>query len=306
MKLELSSELMGFQTMPEIVELDCLMPNGCLISLNCSREQTLADIKSKVWHEAKLLSKRIPSIMKLKPPENYAFMSVSQEAKDVEFFDYSKRLCDLNLAFMFFKLVEIEGDMEEKAFNSDLAKATGLYVNELDGESSLKGNGEISDFRLELFFLLRDHLVKSCEKSQQLDILTDILNCSYSPNLELDASLLDPTGLLTNNVHKISLGSDSNKLDINIHVLEVGQSEYLTYNLKNIPFQLTPIDLVSIIIRTKLEQQGSMNAHDTNESVEKFKHLYVLNVCGCDEIFFGDKHTIGSYKVCFWTLKFFK
>lgn len=27
-----------------------------------------------------------------------------------------------------------------------------------------------------------------------------------------------------------------------------------------------------------------------------YKNLYMLNVCGCDEIFYGDKHKIGAYK----------
>jgi hypothetical protein len=299
MRLQISNDLTGFQSMPEQIELDFLMPNACLITLKCSRDQTLSDVRDKLWYEAKLLSKRVPSIMKLKPAEHYTFASVSQDAKDVEFFDYSKRLCELNLGFMFFKLVEIEGNMDEKAYNADLAKATGLYVNELDRESNLVSNSEMSDLRAELFNLLRSHLTKSNEKEQELDVLMEILNISYNPNLELDVSLLDSTGFITRDVRGMSLTgpAEINRLTINVHVLEVGQSEYLTYNLKNIPFELTPTDLVSIIIRNKLEHPGSMSKQEVNEAVERFKHLYVLNVCGCDEIIYGSKHTIGSYKV---------
>jgi phosphatidylinositol-4,5-bisphosphate 3-kinase len=49
-------------------------------------------------------------------------VSVTQEAKNLEYYDEKKRICDLKLFHPFFKLVEAQGDLEEKSLNSDISK----------------------------------------------------------------------------------------------------------------------------------------------------------------------------------------
>jgi hypothetical protein len=69
--------------------------------------------------------------VKLKQMDSYLLVSVGQEAKLVEYYDYSKRLCDLKLFYTFFKIIEIEGDLQEKTFNSDLSKCWLKKVKQL-------------------------------------------------------------------------------------------------------------------------------------------------------------------------------
>jgi hypothetical protein len=49
-------------------------------------------------------------------------MSVSNEAKCVEFYNVEERICDLKLFHLFFKLVEPKGDLEDHLLDSNISK----------------------------------------------------------------------------------------------------------------------------------------------------------------------------------------
>lgn len=100
--------------------LDFLLPNGLVITLEFARETTLDDVRQRVWSEAKKL-RPAAWLNKLKPAENYLLVSVTHDAKCVEYYDYSKRLCDLKLFYTFFKVVEIQGNLQEKTYYSYLS-----------------------------------------------------------------------------------------------------------------------------------------------------------------------------------------
>ena len=95
------SELWGHSSMPEIVYIDCLLPNGILITIQCQREITLRQLKTKVWEESKTYS--FINNQQLKHADNYVFVSVTQDAKIVEYYDDEKRICDLKLFYVLFK-----------------------------------------------------------------------------------------------------------------------------------------------------------------------------------------------------------
>ena len=44
-----SGELWGCNLMPELIYVDCLLPNGILIPLNCRRDASLETIKEELW-----------------------------------------------------------------------------------------------------------------------------------------------------------------------------------------------------------------------------------------------------------------
>lgn len=110
-------------TVSSSIGLDFLMPNGLLLTLEFARETSLEDVRVRVWSEAKKMRTNLSSsaIEKLKPVENYLLVSVTQDAKAVEYYDYSKRLCDLKLFYTFFKVVEIQGNLQEKTYYSNLS-----------------------------------------------------------------------------------------------------------------------------------------------------------------------------------------
>lgn len=107
-------------SVPVSICLDFLLPNGLFITLEMSREALLSDVRARVCDEAKKCQPAA-CIVRLKSPEHYLFVSVTQDAKTVEYYDYSKRLCDLQLFYTFFKLVEVQGDLQEKTYNSSLS-----------------------------------------------------------------------------------------------------------------------------------------------------------------------------------------
>jgi hypothetical protein len=76
-------------------------------------------VRNKVWQ---VLEKQVDLGPELKSPDNYVFSSVDLDANLVEYYDYSKKLSELKLFNYFFKLVESQGNIEEKLFNSHLSK----------------------------------------------------------------------------------------------------------------------------------------------------------------------------------------
>ncbi len=47
-----SGELWGHHLMPQAVLVDCLLPNGVIVPLQCYRESPLAKVKADLWKEA--------------------------------------------------------------------------------------------------------------------------------------------------------------------------------------------------------------------------------------------------------------
>ena len=60
----------------------------------------------------------------------YIFVSITQDAEKEEFYDESRRLCDLRLFQPILKLVEPEGNLDEKIANSEISQAMGIHTND--------------------------------------------------------------------------------------------------------------------------------------------------------------------------------
>lgn len=111
-----SGELWGHHVMPPMIVVDCLLPNGVLIPLSCMRDAPLNTIKSKLvfmvfglifllllscilfatgdlWRAAK----KYPLASLLGDASSYIFISITYDAEHEEFYDESRRLCDLRL-----------------------------------------------------------------------------------------------------------------------------------------------------------------------------------------------------------------
>lgn len=113
-----SGELWGLHLMPSQVDVDCFLPTGILVPLRCNRNATLESIKTDLWAEAK----KFPFHTKLLNPTCYIFVSITQEAEREEFFDETRRLCDLRLFLPWLKVVEPEGNRDEKKLNYEIGK----------------------------------------------------------------------------------------------------------------------------------------------------------------------------------------
>lgn len=92
-----------------------------------------------MWREAQ----NYPLFHILQDPSCYIFVSITQDAETEEFYDETKRLCDLRLFQPILKLVEPKGNIEEKKLNFDIGSAIGVPVHEFDDVK----DGEILEFR---------------------------------------------------------------------------------------------------------------------------------------------------------------
>ena len=102
--------------MPSQIDVDCLLPTGIIVCMRCNRDATLQSIKTDLWKEAK----KQPLFHLLSDLSSYIFVSITQDAEREEFYDETRRLCDLRLFQPMLKLVEPKGNREEKMLNSEI------------------------------------------------------------------------------------------------------------------------------------------------------------------------------------------
>lgn len=100
-----SGELWGHHFMPQLIQVDCLMPNGVIVALKSYRDYSLNQIKMDLWKEAR----NYPLYHLLQDPTTYIFVSVTLDAEREEFYDENRRLCDLRLFQPVLRLVEPKG-----------------------------------------------------------------------------------------------------------------------------------------------------------------------------------------------------
>ncbi|KAL0150067.1 hypothetical protein M9458_054726, partial [Cirrhinus mrigala] len=111
-----SGELWGLHLMPPRILVDCCLPNGILVSLECLREAPLTSIKQQLFSEAR----KYPLYHLLQEESCYIFVGVTQEAEREEFYDETRRLCDLRLFHPILKVIEPLGNREEKILNREI------------------------------------------------------------------------------------------------------------------------------------------------------------------------------------------
>ena len=64
----------GHHLMPQLVRVDCLLPNGVIVELRCYREFPLDRIKEELWKEAQ----KYPLFHLLQDASSYIFVSITQ------------------------------------------------------------------------------------------------------------------------------------------------------------------------------------------------------------------------------------
>ena len=111
-----SGELWGSHIMPAKINIECLLPTGIIVPLECMREASLGAIKTLLWREAQ----KLPLANHLAEASSYIFVTITQDAEKEEFYDEGRRLCDLRLFQPWLKVVEPAGNREEKMLNYDI------------------------------------------------------------------------------------------------------------------------------------------------------------------------------------------
>ena len=120
-----SGELWGAHFMPAKISVECLLPTGIIVPLECVREATLENIKALLWKEAK----KLPLSHLLGEASSYIFVTITQDAEREEFYDEGRRLCDLRLFQPWLKVVEPAGNREEKMLNYEIGECKYIWKN---------------------------------------------------------------------------------------------------------------------------------------------------------------------------------
>lgn len=122
--------------------VDFILPNGVLLPLQCARDSSLSTLKEQLLRDAQRF--QIPGLrQRLREWQQFVFVSVCVGAAApadptskanpsnptstdrirctrTEFFDESKRLCDLHLIHLCLQLEEPRGNKEEQLVNTKL------------------------------------------------------------------------------------------------------------------------------------------------------------------------------------------
>jgi len=172
-----SGELWGFPLMPNQITVDVLLPTGIYISVKTCRECLLMELKGKVWK----LAKDQPLFQLLAEQNSYIFVGITKDAKQEEFYDEQRRICDIHLFQPVIKLVEAEGNREEKILKHSLTQAIGIPVSEFDKAK----DAEVEDFRRNMSDLCK----KAVEKRNATYDSHTLLAYHHPPRLELSSNL---------------------------------------------------------------------------------------------------------------------
>ncbi|XP_015248798.1 PREDICTED: phosphatidylinositol 4,5-bisphosphate 3-kinase catalytic subunit alpha isoform [Cyprinodon variegatus] len=265
-----SGELWGIHLMPPRILVDCLLPNGMILTLECLREATLIAIKHELFKEAR----KYPLHHLLQEETSYIFVSVTQEAEREEFYDETRRLCDLRLFQPFLKVIEPVGNREEKILNREIGFAIGMPVCEFD----LVKDPEVQDFRRNILNVCKDSVElrnASGPHSRALYV--------YPPNVESTKEL----------PKHISSKLDKGQIIVVIWVIVSPNNDKQKYTLK-INHDCVPEQVIAEAIRKKTRSM-LLTQDQLKMCVQEYQGKYILKVCGCDE-YLLENYPLSQYK----------
>ncbi|KAJ8319750.1 hypothetical protein KUTeg_001337, partial [Tegillarca granosa] len=251
-----SGELWGHHLMPSQVQVDCLLPNGILIQLCVNRDETLERIKSDLWYEAR----KFPLFNLLLDPASYIFVSITQDAEREEFYDETKRLCDLRLFQPILKVVEPIGNREEKMLNYEIGLTISIPVNEFNEMKDL----EVVTFRRNIL-----EVCKEAVNERELKGASSLAMYAYPPDVESNDFVVVCIWVVSD---------DGSRNKFSVKILHSS----------------CPSDVIAETIRRRSRIMGITKEH-AERCIEEYGHTYALKVCGCDQ-FLLQECPISQYK----------
>ncbi|XP_006787079.1 phosphatidylinositol 4,5-bisphosphate 3-kinase catalytic subunit alpha isoform-like [Neolamprologus brichardi] len=265
-----SGELWGMHLMPPSILVDCLLPNGMILTLECLREATLTTVKHELFKEAR----KYPLYHLLQEESSYIFVSVTQEAEREEFYDETRRLCDLRLFQAFLKVIEPVGNREEKILNREIGFAIGMPICEFD----LVKDPEVQDFRRNILNVCKEAVDLRDSNGPHSRALY-----VYPPNVESSAEL----------PRHIYSKLDKGQIIVVIWVIVSPTNDKQKYTLK-INHDYVPEQVIAEAIRKKTRSM-LLSQEQLKMCVQEYQGKYILKVCGCDE-YLLEKYPLSQYK----------
>ncbi|CAG2166030.1 unnamed protein product, partial [Oppiella nova] len=133
-----------WSTVEPTIDVDVLMPNGTLITVNVMKEITFSEIKEILFEEE---CQKEPLFGALHDKQTYVFTYVNMSTSgQQELDDEDVRLCDVCPFLAILRLVERKGDKAALQLDAQIGLLIGKSLKEFD---SLK-NPEVNDFRFKM------------------------------------------------------------------------------------------------------------------------------------------------------------
>lgn len=244
------------------VQADFLLPTGILVPLSCKGGQTLAEIKDRLWEQAKPL----PLYNLLKQPEWYTLVFVNRKAEQEECLDESRRFCDINMYKPIFKVVEKKGDREEKIMSTKIGWLIGKCLK--DFETSR--DPEVNDFRISMV----DRCRKAIQERNRFTWAQKVNYC-YPPDIENQAVV---TQVVTERL------SPQSTFYVTVHACSDEQKDQ-RYKLP-----AEPSETGATLLEKALKRFNRTLGKEAGNPDD-----YILKVCGVDEYLLGD-YALIQYK----------
>ncbi|KAI3375957.1 hypothetical protein L3Q82_016375 [Scortum barcoo] len=290
---------------------------GMMVSLECLRETPLISIKQQLFMEARkyplyhLLQVQhrltfdhalflahyynLCFLMTGQEESSYIFVGVTQEAEREEFYDETRRLCDLRLFHPILKVIEPLGNREEKILNREIGKTRLIECGmgqrvKLVPQQGQRGPRtlEVQDFRRSILTVCREAMEEregGGAHSQALYV--------YPPNVESSAQL----------PQHIYSKLDKGRLIVTIWVIVSPSNSKQKYTLK-VSHDSLPEQLIAESIRKK-SRSMHLSPQQLRLCVQEYQGQYILkhlctclshlSVCGCDE-YLLEKYPLSQYK----------
>lgn len=147
-------------------------------------------------------AKDYPLFNHLAKPSSYIFVSITQDAEREEFYDETRRLCDLRLFQPILKVIEPIGNKEEKMLNYEIGLAIGMPIHDFD---EMK-DPEVIEFRRNILQVCREAAMRrerDGPRSQALYLYPPEVECmkGLPPNISKKLE----TGMFSVTFLKLSL-----------------------------------------------------------------------------------------------------
>nr|UCK81539.1 phosphatidylinositol 4,5-bisphosphate 3-kinase catalytic subunit alpha isoform [Arenicola marina] len=268
-----SGELWGCHLMPATVPVDYLLPTGIIVICRSNRDSTLESMKQALWKEAK----KYPMFHLLSAPSSYIFVGITQDAAREEFYDETRRLCDLRLFQPVLKVVEPKGNRAEKMLNYEIGVALGVPVNEFNEMKDL----EVVTYRRNILEITRHAVEERDGKGLHSQAL-------YVYPAEICASTQLPP-----HVEQRLKSEMKGETIICIWVVSAS-GDRQKYSVK-VPYAASPQEVIAEAIRRRTRKMN-LSVEQQNQCVQEYQASYVLKVCGCDN-FFLEEIPISQYKI---------
>nr|XP_006815238.1 PREDICTED: LOW QUALITY PROTEIN: phosphatidylinositol 4,5-bisphosphate 3-kinase catalytic subunit beta isoform-like [Saccoglossus kowalevskii] len=243
------------------VMVDCLLPTGVLVQLECEKDATLDQIKKDLWREAKTY----PLFSRLADMRSYVFMCINQTAELEELVDEKRRLCDVKPFRPVLKLANKEGNRKEQILNSQISVLIGKGLHEFE---TMK-NQEVNDFRDNMRRFAENLAIERSTKTWEERAMY-----IYPPELE-------PSIELPEHIHKAFNDNTSNVVNVKFDETGVRHSK----------FQITCTMYPMVLVKLALRKKKIMFKLEMEEDPQD----YVLKVCGKAEYLLGDS-PLSQYK----------